>query len=230
MVAVPGVGGGEGVGRAASRQLRRPGVAAPLCHGDVFIRTGYGGRTAVGQTGEGQCHHAAVGQGGRGRGEGQAGGGLADGHGDGASGGSVFAGICRVKHNALDAAVSYVGKALAADKAPCSGDGLAVHCCGAGNAGVGNRTASVGHGNGIDGQIGDSHIRHGDGDRQVKCVVIGGFCYGNGDRAGFINLSIIICQLIGQHGAADGRSTHKNAVGVRSGDRPQFIALREQIL
>ena len=63
-------------------------------------------------------------------------------------------------------------------------------------------TYGVDYGNGIDVQIGDSHVCHGDGDRQVKRVVIGGFRHGNGDRTGAVHLLAVIHQFVGQHGSA----------------------------
>ena len=43
VVPIPSVSGGEGVGRAASGQLRRPGIAAPLRHGNAGFGTGHTG-------------------------------------------------------------------------------------------------------------------------------------------------------------------------------------------
>ena len=230
MVPVPGVSGGKGVGRSASGQLRHPGIAAPLCHSDGFIRTGHGGRTARRQTGEGQRHRAALGQGGRGRREGQAGRELVDGHQYIAGGLRIVLTVHGRKDHVLCAAVGHGGKLLPASKAPSSGDGDPFrHRC-APDGCVWDRLTVIDDCDGVDGQVGHKLILHSDGNSQAKTVVIGGFHYGNGDRAGFAHLFLLVHQLISQYGAVHSGRIHKNPVIIRHSDSPQHIPCRKQVL
>ena len=155
--------------------------------------------------------------------------GLVDGHNNGARGLGVVVLVGGHEFDGLGAAVRHVGQRLILRKAPCAGDVFPVNRGGALNCGIGNGLAGVGDGDGVRRQGGHEFVCNGDGDGQVKSVVIGGAGHGNGDRAGLPLLLTVIHQLIGQHRAVHRGFALKNAVIICFGGRIQHIASREQV-